>query len=383
MQGKTVNRNEPQFTIGVEEEYLLVDKETRGLVVDPPKSFLIDCEKLGGSQVTTEFLRSQIEIGTKVCANVQEVRADLARLRRIVVDVADRYGFAPIAASTHPFSLWAEQKHTEKDRYDSLSAEMQDAARRLVICGMHVHVGIEDDNLRIDLMNQMSYFLPHLLALSCSSPFWEGRDTGLKSYRLTVFDALPRTGLPERFQSYGEYQRHLEIMINAGLIQDSTKIWWDLRPSGRFPTLETRIMDVCTRLDDAVSLAALLVCTLRMLYRLRCNNQRWRMYTPMLIYENRWRAMRYSFDEGLIDFAKGKIVPFEILLEEILSLVADDAAALGCEAEVAAVRNILSRGTSAHRQLKAHELASASGNGPHECLKAVVDTLIADTTDGI
>jgi carboxylate-amine ligase len=378
-----VLRKEPEFTIGVEEEYLLVDNETRGLVVDPPKSFHSECEELCGSQVSTELLRSQIEIGTKVCANVQEVREDLVRLRRIITEVADRYGFAPIACSTHPFSRWAEQKHTEKDRYESLTAEMQGAARRMVICGMHVHVGIEDDALRIDLMNQMSYFLPHLLALSCSSPFWEGRDTGLKSYRLTIFDALPRTGLPDQFQSFAEYQRHVGILIDAGLIDDTTKIWWDLRPSGRFPTLETRIMDVCTRLDDAVSIAALLLCILRMLYRLRCHNQRWRTYSPMLIRENRWRAMRYSFNEGLIDFAKGRVVAFETLLEEILVLVADDAAALDCEEEVGAVREILSRGTSAHRQLRAHELAAAAGNSPEDCLKAVVDTLLADTSEGL
>ncbi len=376
-------RRDPEFTIGVEEEYLLVDKETRGLVIDPPESFLGDCEAECGSQVTTELLRSQVEIGTKVCANVQEARADLARLRSAIISVADRHGLAPIAASTHPFSRWAEQKHTEKDRYESLTSEMAGAARRMVICGMHVHVGIGDDNLRIDLMNQMSYFLPHLLALSCSSPFWEGRDTGLKSYRLTIFDALPRTGIPERFQSFAEYQRHVDILINAGMIEDSTKIWWDLRPSGRFPTLESRIMDVCTRLDDAVALAALLLCLLRMLYRLRLVNQRWREYTPMLIRENRWRAMRYSFDEGMIDFAKGELVPFSELLEEILELTAEDAAALGCEEEVAHVRDILSRGTSAHRQLRAHALAAAAGKNSQECLQAVVDTLVEDTRDAL
>ena len=300
-----MTRNKPQFTIGVEEEYLLVDKETRALVVDPPKSLLAECEELLGGQVTTELLQSQIEVGTKVCQNVQEAREDLAKLRKSIIEVTDRHGIAPIASSTHPFSHWSEQKHTQKDRYESLTAEMQGAARRLVICGMHVHVGINDDPLRIDLMNQAAYFLPHLLALSCSSPFWNGNDTGLKSYRLTIFDALPRTGLPEKFQSYAEYERHVEIMINAGVIEDSTKIWWDLRPSARFPTLETRIMDVCTRVDDAVALAAMLVCIMRMLYRLRLANQRWRTYTPMLVRENRWRAMRYSFDEGLIDFAKG------------------------------------------------------------------------------
>jgi carboxylate-amine ligase len=260
---------------------------------------------------------------------------------------------------------------------------MQAAARRLVICGMHVHVGIDDDSLRIDLMNQVAYFLPHLLALSCSSPFWRGFDTGLRSYRLTVFDALPRTGLPETFQSYAEYQRHVDILVNAGVIQDSTKIWWDLRPSGKFPTLETRIMDVCTRMDDAIALAALLVCLMRMLYRLRLNNQRWRTYSRMLVRENRWRAMRYSFDEGLIDFAKGKIVPFDQLIDDILELTYEDARALGCEKEVASVRDILSRGTSAHRQLKAHELSIAAGNSQEDALKAVVDTLVNDTADDL
>jgi carboxylate-amine ligase len=248
---------------------------------------------------------------------------------------------------------------------------------------MHVHVGIDDDELRIDLMNQMSYFLPHLLALSCSSPFWHGQDTGLKSYRLTIFDALPRTGVPERFASWAEYERHVGIMVDAGLIEDATRIWWDLRPSGRFPTLETRIMDVCTRLDDTVALAALLACIMRMLYRLRTRNQRWRLYTPMLIRENRWRAMRYSFDEGLIDLAKGQVIPFEELMSELCSLISEDAKALNCEKEVKGIHNILSRGTSAHRQLKDYELERASGASVQNSLKAVVDTLIEDTAEGL
>jgi len=373
----------PKFTMGVEEEYLLVDKETRALGVDPPASLMQKCEQQSDGQASSELLRSQIEIGTSVCSNIQEVRADLKRLRRIVVDVAAEYGYAPIASSTHPFSSWVDQKHTSKDRYDALMLEMQGAAQRLLICGMHVHVGIEDDELRIDLMNQMSYFLPHLLALSCSSPFWEGRDTGLKSYRLTVFDALPRTGIPERFASYAEYQRHIRVLMEAGLIEDATRIWWDLRPSARYPTLETRVMDVCTRVEDAISLAALLVCIIRMLYRLRSNNQRWRIYTHMLIRENRWRAMRYSFDAGLIDLAKGSVVPFADLLEEILGLIAEDADALGCTDEVSHLRDILTRGTSAHRQLKAFEIAQASGEDTAEALKAVVDTLIADTAEGL
>ena len=372
-----------EFTLGVEEEYLLVDKETGALVVDPPDSLMKACEDRLGEQVASELLRSQIEIGTKVCHNVQEAREDLCRLRKAVIEVADDHGYAPIAASTHPFSKWIDQKQTPKDRYEALTHEMQAAARRLLICGMHVHVGVEDDELRIDLMNQMSYFLPHLLALSCSSPFWEGRDTGLKSYRLTVFDAMPRTGIPERFASYAEYERHVRILVEAGLIEDSTRIWWDLRPSARYPTLETRVMDVCTRLDDTVALTAMLVCHMRMLLRLRSHNQRWRIYTPMLIRENRWRAMRYGYDEGLIDLAKGVVVPFADLLDEMLDLIAEDAEALGCVDEIAHVRTILQRGTSAHRQLKAYEMAQAAGASNEEALKNVVDTLISDTAEGL
>jgi len=378
-----MNNSAPKFTLGVEEEYLLVDQESRALIIDPPASLMKEFEDRLGPQVATELLQSQIEIGTNVCNNVQEVRDELVRLRSGIKEVANSHGLAPIASSTHPFSRWQDQKHTRKARYDQLTVEMQGTARRLLICGMHVHVGIDDNELRIDLMNQMSYFLPHLLALSCSSPFWEGEDTGLKSYRLTVFDSLPRTGVPERFVSFTEYERHVQIMTDAGLIEDATRIWWDVRPSAKYPTLETRIMDVCTRLDDTIALTALLVCIMRMLYRLRCANQRWRIYTPMLICENRWRAMRYSFDEGLIDLAKGEVVEFAELLDDMLSLVAEDAEALGCTEEINSLHHILERGTSAHRQLRNYELERAAGSSDEDALKAVVDGLIKDTAKGL
>ena len=369
----------PQFTIGIEEEYLLVDKTTRSLVINPPKSLLKECKELLGNQVTNELLLSQIEIGTKVCHNVQEAHEDLSKLRKNIVEVTARHGLAPIACSTHPFSRWSEQEQTPKDRYELLTREMQAVARRMLICGMHVHVGINDDELRIDLMSQLSYFLPHLLSLSCSSPFWNGEDTGLKSYRLTIFDNLPRTGIPTEFQSFSDYKRHIEILTNAGVMEDSTKIWWDIRPSAKYPTLETRIMDVCTRIDDAISLAALVVSTLRALYRLRMKNQRWREYSSMLIRENRWRAMRYSYDEGLIDFGKGSIVPFEELLDEFIEISLEDAKILGCEKEVMAAKNILNRGTSAHRQLDTYKLSINAGKNKEEALKDVVDMLIKET----
>lgn len=375
---------EPTFTIGVEEEYLLVDRDSRGLVATMPSSMLEQCEALAeGQQVKPEFLRSQIEIGTRVCKTVADVRTALCVLRRAVIEVADEHGLAPMAVSTHPFAMWMTQQHTERARYDALSEEMQAAAQRLLICGMHVHIGIEEDELRIDLMNQASYFLPHLLALSCSSPFWEGIDTGLKSYRLTVFDALPRTGIPERFTSFSEYQRLLNIMVDAGVIADGTHIWWDIRPSARYPTLETRIMDVCTDIEDALCIAALIQCILRMLYRLRLSNQRWRMYSPMLIRDNRWRAMRHSFDKGLIDFGRGVVVAFDQLLDELLELIDEDAAALNCTREVAQARAILTKGTSAHRQLAAHAKALEAGASVVEAQFAVVDHLIAETAKGI
>ena len=373
---------EPRFTIGIEEEYLLVDSRTMDLDSDPPTSIMDECQRLTPRQVSPELLRSQIEVGTTVCASISAARADLARLRGVVIRAARHEGLSPIAASTHPFGHWTEQLHTPVERYRDLTTEMQAAARRLLICGMHVHVGIEDDELRIDLMNQLRYFVPHLLAMSTSSPFWEGLNTGLRSYRLTIFDALPRTGLPERFDSYAEYRRHVDILVNAGLLEDATKIWWDIRPSARYPTLETRIFDVCTSLDDAVALTALTMCLLRMLYRLRVRNQRWRIYNAMLLYENRWRAMRYGTDGSLLDLARGQLVPFGELIEEMLSLTEEDAVALDCQAEVAHVRNIITRGTSAHRQLSVYEEALAGGAVHEEALRAVVKFLIEQTAVG-
>lgn len=374
---------EPTLTVGVEEEYLLVDRKTRDLVNDPPPSLMTECARLCGDQVSPELMRSQIEIGTEVSKDIRGAEREVKRLRGIVAEVSQKYGYAPIAVSTHPFARWLEQKQTEKDRYHDLTREMQAAARRLLICGMHVHVGVEDNELRIDLMNQLAYFLPHLLALSCSSPFWEGENTGLKSYRLTVFDALPRTGLPEQFDSFAEYERHLAILINAGLLEDASKIWWDLRPSARYPTLETRIMDICTGVDHAMAMVSLTVCLIRMLYRLRRKNQRWRVYAPMLIYENRWRAMRYSFDEGMIDLARGELVSYDILLNELIEFVQEDASALGCEDDIEHLHHVLNGGTSAHHQLQIYGKSLAEGKPAQEALVDVVDWLIEETVRGI
>jgi carboxylate-amine ligase len=371
--------SEPTFSIGIEEEYLLVDKETRDLVPEPPAALLAKCEEALSGQVSPEFLRSQIEIGTRVCRSVQEARDEMVHLRSTLGRIAGEFGLAPIAASTHPFAHWESQHHTNKERYNAIARDLQHVGRRLIICGMHVHVGIDDDDLRIDLLGQASYFLPHLLALSTSSPFWQGVQTGLKSYRLSIFDELPRTGLPHNFSSYSEYERTVELLVSAGLIEDATKLWWDLRPSARFPTLEMRITDVCPLMDDGIAIASLYRCILRLLYRLRRQNQRWRHYPPFLIRENRWRAQRYGIEQGMVDFGRGAIVPFAHLLEELFELVAEDAVYLGCSAEVAHARTILQRGTSADRQLARYEAVKALGGSEEAALIAVVDELIEET----
>ena len=374
---------EPSFSIGIEEEYLLVDRQSRDLVSEPPPALIEAYEIQLSGHFSREFLRTQIEVGTSVCGSIAEARADLMHLRRTVAEIASEHGLAPIAASTHPFAQWRKQKPTDKLRYRILQEDMQVVAHRLLICGMHVHVGIEEDNLRIDLFNQVPYFLPHLLALSTSSPFWEGTETGLRSYRLCVFDELPRTGLPENFASYGEYRRAVELMIAAGLLEDATKIWWDVRPSARFPTLEMRITDVCTRVDDAICCAALFRCVCRMLYRLRRDNQRWRVYARMLVEENRWRAQRYGLDQGMVDFGRGEIVPFSDLMEELLGILREDAEFFDCVNEIEHARNIISRGTSSHLQVEAYRAALQSGATPEEALRRVVDALIEATEAGL
>jgi carboxylate-amine ligase len=312
-----------------------------------------------------------------------QARAQLQELRGTVSQVAESFDLALIAASTHPFANWQEQRHTEKERYDDLARDLQAPARRLLISGMHVHAAVEDGDLRIDLMNQVKYFLPHLLALSTSSPFWGGEDTGLMSYRLTVFDALPRTGVPEAFDSFGEYMRLVDTLVAAGMIEDGSKIWWDVRPSSRYPTLEMRMTDVCTSLEDALCIAALYRCLLSMLFRLRQANQRWRVYPNICVAENRWRAQRYGVSNTLIDFGLGQQVAFADLIDEVLQLVAVDGERLGCEAELEQAREILRRGTSAQSQRKVYEDSLAAGTDRKTALCNVVDWLIEETVRGV
>lgn len=369
--------SDPEFTIGIEEEYLLVDRESGALAPVPDEMMDMARAELGDS-VSPEFLRCQIEVGTPVCKTIAEARDKLGALRRTIARNAARHGLAPIAAACHPFANWRDQIHTNKDRYNALSQDLAGVARRMLICGMHVHVGLPEPAMRIDLMNQFSYFLPHLLAVSASSPFWMGEDTGLSSYRLTVFDNLPRTGLPPHLASWGEYERSVTVLTDLGVIEDSSKIWWDLRPSARFPTLETRICDVAPRMERALTLAAMVQATMRMLWRLSRKNNRWRQYDNFLLGENRWRAQRYGTSQGLIDFGARRIEPFPELAEEWIGLVAEDAEALGSMAEVNALRGFVEAGTSAERQRNVMNAALAAGATRDEAMRLVVMELIED-----
>ncbi len=374
-----MSSTEPPFTVGIQEEYLLVNRDSRDVDENPPAPLLEECARRSGGRVSPRFLRSQLEASTPVCRSIAEARAELSRLRGIIAEVAAGYGRAPIAASTHPFAKATRQIPTERQQFFALANEMQAAARRIMICGMRVHVGIDDNDLRVDLMNQLTYFVPHLLALSCSSPYWDGERSGLMSFRMTLLSSLPRTGLPERFASYAELERNLDMLVRNGVIEHAGKMWWDVRPDSLHPALETRVMDTCTSIEDAACLAALIVSLARRLYRLKLENRTWRLYPNMLIAENRWRAMRYSFDGELLDLARGELVGFPQLVQELIELVREDARALGCLRELEHVQTILMRGTSAHRQIKTFEEARAAGASAREALLAVVDFLVAET----
>ncbi|WP_224814597.1 carboxylate-amine ligase [Hasllibacter sp. MH4015] len=366
--------DDDHFTLGLEEEYLLVDRDTYELAEAPDGLMAACVDKLAG-QVSPEFLQCQIEVGTGICPTIADARADLGRLRATVADCAERFNLAPIAVSCHPFADWKDQPHTDRDRYNQLARDLGGVVQRMLICGAHCHVGLPAENVRIDIMGQLAYFLPHLLALSTSSPFWQGRDTGLASYRLTVFDNLPRTGLPPEFSSFGEFRRSVEVLLGLEVIEDTSKIWWDLRPSANFPTLETRICDVSPRLEDQLALSALIQCLVRMLMRLRQNNQRWRVYDRFLINENRWRAQRYGVSEGLIDFGRGEIVDMGVLVKELIALVEEDAEILGCREELERLHSMATE-TSADRQRKVYQGIRNAGGDHDAGMRSVVEHLV-------
>ena len=360
----------PDFTIGIEEEYLLVERDD-GRLAEAPDALMEACRAELGDKVAPEFLRCQIEVGTGVCATIAEARADLTRLRRTVARLAAGHGLAPIAASCHPVSDWKDQSVTDKDRYRGLERDLRAVARRMLICGMHVHVGIPDPDERVGVLNGLSYFLPHLLALSASSPFWMGEDTGLSSWRLTVFDNMPRTGLPPRLAGWADYAALTDRLERAGAIDDPSKIWWDARPSHAFPTLETRICDACPRIEDALTMAALVQAICRMLWRLGRSNRQWRDHHPVLLEQNRWQAQRDGTDRGLIDLARDAVRPLPELVDELLELVAEDLDALGSRTEAARALDIARHGNSAARQRAAHAPATPEPFAP--VLRQLID----------
>lgn len=364
----------PRFTIGIEEEYQVIDPET-GELTSYIQEFLEQGQVVLGDQIKPELLQSQVEVGSHICQNIQEAREELIRLRTHVCELAETNGLRVVAASTHPFSSWKTQAVTDRDRYADHIEKMAEVARRMLIFGMHVHIGIEDRDLMIDVMDQARYFLPHLLALSTSSPFWHGRDTGLKSYRSIVFQGLPRTGPPPAFTSWSEHQRFIDILIKTNSIQDATRIWWDIRPHSRFPTLEFRVFDICTKVEEAICLAACTMAIVGKLIQLRQQNRSWRRYRHHLITENKWRAVRYGIDGKLIDFGRQEEVSMRELIAEFLEIVDDVVDELDIREEVSYAETILAEGTSADRQLAVYRET--------EDLKAVVDHLVEETREGL
>ena len=379
----------PPLTMGVEEEYQIIDPESRNLHAYISEFLSQDKKREFSLDLKPELMQSQVEVGTHVCRNVKEVRQEVVRLRRSVVQLAEENGVQIAAASTHPFAKWEEQSITEGVRYKELMDDMQGVAQQLLIFGMHVHVGFGEDleskNLMIDIMNQARYFIPHLLALSTSSPFWHGRNTGLKSYRSVIFEALPRTGVPHSFQSWAEFKRYERTLEQVGAFgkQDKrAKIWWDIRPHPVFDTLEFRITDICTKVEECVCIAALFQAICAKLVKLRRQNMSWRDYRHMHISENKWRAVRYGIHGELIDFGIEESVPFHFLMEELLELLDDVVDDLGSRQEVEYIRTILREGTSADRQLDVYRKHGGEANG-QEALKAVVDNLVAETKEGL
>ena len=322
-------------------------------------------------EVKPELLQSQIEIGSQVCNNVDELKLDLQRLRKLVTQYAAEQNLSIIAAGTHPFSHWKDQIVTDKERYHGFMDSTQYVGKRMLIFGMHVHIGIKDLDLRIDVMNQMRYFMPHILALSTSSPFWQGNNTGFKSFRSIVFEDLPRTGIPEVFESYQDYKNYTKTLIKCNSISDPTKIWWDIRPHPIYPTLEFRICDCCTRIDDAIGIAALIQALVAKLIILRKTNQTWRNYRGSLIHENKWRATQKGVESKLLDLGRNREVTYKKLMYEMLEFIDEVVDELGSRKHISAITDIIENGSSADRQL---EIFKKSND-----LHSVVDYLIEET----
>ena len=363
-----------QFTLGIEEEFQIVDPQTRELK-SHVSEMLEEGKMLLGEQIKPEMIQSMIEVGTGICNNIHEARADISKLRSIISSLARKKGLEIVAASTHPISRWQDQKISDDERYELLVEEIQMVARSLLIFGLHVHVGIPDPERAIHIMNAARYFLPHVLALTTSSPFWMGQNTGLKSYRSEVFKKFPRTDIPDHFDSHASFQRYIDLLIRTNCIDNGRKIWWDVRPHPFFPTLEFRICDIPTRVDDTIAIAALFQAIVAKLNKLIDKNLGFRLYRRMLIQENKWRAVRWGLDGKMIDFGKQKEVPVRDLILELLEFVDDVLDELDTRKEVEHIHTIMERGTSADEQLQVYK---ETGD-----LRTVVDRLIERTMENV
>jgi len=364
------------FTIGIEEEYQTIDPVTRNLRSHIHTQLLEQGSTLLEEDfVKPEMHQSVVEVGTGVCKNIQEAREHIVKLRRQMVTLAKSNGLRLAAAATHPFADWREQEIYPDPRYREIVEDMQTVARANLIFGLHVHIGVDDRETAIQLMNAARYFIPHILAFSTNSPFWCGIKTGLKSYRCKVFDKFPRTNIPDYFPSWGEYERFIGLLTKTHCIDNAKKIWWDIRPHPFFHTLEFRVCDLPLRVDETITLAALIQATVAKLYKLYSANQGFRLYRRALLMENKWRATRYGIDGKLIDFGKQAEVPFGELAEEYLAFVDDVLDELGSRDEIQYIRTILREGTGADRQLRVFEET--------QDLKKVVDYIIEETEVGL
>lgn len=365
----------PTFTLGIEEEYQTVDPETRDLRSHIHAEIIEKGKLILQERVKAEMHQSVVEVGTSVCANIKDAKDELKKLRRNMIRLSRENGLRLAAAATHPFADWRVQEVYPDDRYKNIVEDMQLVARANLIFGLHVHVGIEDRETAIHMMNHARYFVPHLLALSTNSPFWLGMNTGLHSYRCKVFDKFPRTNMPDFFPSWGEYENYVKLLIKTNSIDNAKKIWWDIRPHPFFNTIEFRVCDIPMRVEETIALAALIQATVVKLYKLHESNQGFRLYRRSLLMENKWRAARYGINGKLIDFGKQTEVPERELIEEYLAFVDDVVDELGSREEVEYIRTIMKMGTGADRQLQVFE---DTGD-----MKAVMDYIIKETEVGV
>lgn len=362
------------FTLGIEEEYQVIDPESRELISHEQQIVKV-AESHYDDQVKAEMHQAVVEVGTKICADIEDARAQVSDLRKTISGIAKDLGYRIGASATHPFSEWEKQLLTPNPRYNEIISELQDAARSNLIFGLHVHIGIEDRRLALQITNSIRYFLPHLYALSTNSPFWDGRNTGFKSFRSRVFDKFPRTGIPDVFESVAQYESYIELLVKTRCIDNAKKIWWDIRVHPFFPTLEVRICDIPMTVDETITIAALIQALVVKLYKLRTKNMSFITYHRSLINENKWRAGRYGIEGKMIDFGKEAEVESHVLIEEVLDFVDDVVDDLGSRKEVEGVREILRRGTGADRQLAVFEETND--------LKQVVDFYVEQTTSGL